>query len=368
MAISIRLSRGRRCRTAGSGDTAGWRDRRLIERLGLETPVLLAPMAGAGGPALAIGAMRGGAAGALPCGLVSADMVAAQVVEVRAECSGPINLNFFCHSDPGPGDEGPWHALLAPYYREYDVGPPAEPPPPRRTFDEAGCELVEAVRPEIASFHFGLPEPALLDRVRATGALTIASATTLAEGHWLASRGVDAVIAQGWEAGGHSARFLDADPSGRLATFALVPLLVDALELPVIAAGGIGDARGVAAAALLGAAAVQIGTAFLACPESLVSPRHRALLGTDAETVMTNLFSGRPARGFATRLTRELGPIRSEAPPFPHAGGALARLREAAPEAFANMWAGQAASLARAEPAEQVARRIAAQATRLLAG
>jgi nitronate monooxygenase len=324
-------------------------------------------MAGAGGPALAIGAMRGGAAGALPCATVSAETVTRQAAEVRAACSGPINLNFFCHADPGPGDEAAWHALLAPYYREYGVGPPDELPSPRRAFDEAACELVEAVRPEIASFHFGLPEAALLDRVRATGAVVIASATTLPEGLWLASRGADAVIAQGWEAGGHSARFLDVDPSSRLTTFALVPLLVDALDVPVVAAGGISDARGVAAAALLGAAGVQIGTAFLACPESLVSPPHRALLGTDAATVMTNLFSGRPARGFATRLTRELGAVRDEVPPFPHGGNALAALRTAAPEVFANMWAGQAAGLARAEPAEQVARRIATEATRLLA-
>jgi nitronate monooxygenase len=323
-------------------------------------------MAGAGGVALAIGAMRGGAVGALPCATVSAETVASQVAEVRGACGGPLNLNFFCHVDPGPGDEGPWRALLAPYYREFDVGPPAEAPPLRRAFDEAACELVKAVRPEIVSFHFGLPDAPLLERVRATGALVLSSATTLAEGLWLAARGVNAVIAQGWEAGGHSARFLDADPSSRLTTFALVPLLVDALDVPVIAAGGIGDARGVAAAALLGAAAVQIGTAFLACPESLVSPRHRALLGTEAETVMTNLFSGRPARGFATRLTRELGAIRGEVPPFPHGGNAQARLRQAASEHFANMWAGQAAALACAEPAEQVARRIAMDATRLL--
>lgn len=325
-------------------------------------------MAGAGGPALAIAAMRGGAVGALPCATVAAATIAAQVAEVRAAVSGPINLNFFCHTDPGPGDEAAWYKLLAPYYREYDVGPPDQPPPARRAFDAEGCALVEAVRPEIVSFHFGLPEAGLLERVKATGALILSSATTLAEGSWLAASGVDAVIAQGWEAGGHSARFLDEDPSSRLTTFALVRLLVDVLDVPVIAAGGIGDARGVAAAAMLGAAGVQIGTSFLACPESLVSPQHRALLGTEAATVMTNLFSGRPARGFATRLTRELGPIRAEAPPFPHAGAALAELRRVAPETFANMWAGQAAILARAEPAEAVARRLIAETAGLFAG
>lgn len=303
----------------------------------------------------------------MPCATVSAETVAAQLAEMRAAVDGPINLNFFCHTDPGPGDDGPWRALLEPYYREYGVGPPAEPQPMRRAFDDTLCQLVETLRPEIVSFHFGLPEGDLLRRAKATGALILSSATTLAEGLRLQDGGVDAVIAQGWEAGGHSARFLDADASSRLTTFALVPALVDALDVPVIAAGGIGDARGIAAAALLGAAAVQLGTAFLACPESLVSPQHRALLGTEAETVMTNLFSGRSARGFATRLTRDLGPIRAEAPPFPHAGNALALLRQAAPDAFANMWAGQAARLARAEPAEIIARRLVLETTRLLA-
>lgn len=345
----------------------GWRDRRLIERLGLETPLLLAPMAGAGGAALAIGAMRGGAVGALPCAIVPAATATAQAAEVRTACSGPLNLNFFCHDDASPMDETRWHALLQPYYREFGVGPPSEPLPLRAAFGLAACELVEAVKPEIVSFHFGLPGAALLARVRATGALILSSATTLAEGQWLAARGVDAVIAQGWEAGGHSARFLEADPSSRLTTFALVPLLAGALGLPIIAAGGIGDAGAIAAAAMLGAAGVQIGTSFLACPESLVSPQHRALLGTGAETVMTNLFSGRPARGFATRLTRELGAIRNEVPVFPHAGTALAELRRANPEGFANMWAGQAAALARAEPAEAVARRLILESRCLLA-
>ena len=344
----------------------GWRDRRLIERLGLPKPLLLAPMAGAGGVALAAAAMRGGAMGALPCAMIGVEEAAAQVAEVRAAVAGPLQLNVFCHADPPPFDDAAWRALLRPYYAELDVGPPATPPPPRRAFDDAQCALVERVRPEAVSFHFGLPAPDLLARVKTAGALVLASATTVAEGRWLAERGVDAVIAQGSEAGGHSGRFLDAHPSSRMTTFALVPLLADATGLPVIAAGGIGDGRAIAAAALLGAAAVQVGTAFLACPESLISAPHRALLGTEAETVVANLFSGRPARGFANRITRELGPIRSEVPPFPHGGEALAELRRVAPADFANLWAGQAAALARDEPAEAVARRLIAEAAGLL--
>lgn len=332
----------------------GWRDRRLINRLGLRGPLFLAPMAGAGGPALAIAAARGGALPALPCALLSPDQLRRQVAEVRAAVGGPIHVNFFAHSPADEVDDSAWRAALQPFYDEYGVGPPAVPPPLRRPFDAAMAEVVEELRPDVVSFHFGLPAPALIDRVRGTGALILASASTPAEGRWLAERGVDGVIAQGWEAGGHSTRFLPAPDSARMTVMALIPQLADVTGLPIVAAGGIGDERGIAAAAMLGAAAVQIGTAYLACPESLVSELHRArLAGPEAnETVMTNLFTGRPARGFPTRLTQMLGPISDVVPPFPHAGDALAELRQADPAGFANMWAGQAAALSRAEPAE----------------
>ena len=222
----------------------------------------------------------------------------------------------------------------------------------------------------MVSFHFGLPPAPLLDRVCATGALILSSATSPAEAWWLAERGVDAVIAQGWEAGGHAARFLPADPASHMGTMALVPQIVDAIDVPVIAAGGIADGRGVAAALMLGASAVQVGTAYLACPESLIGPLHRQLLTSEAAeaTVFTNVFTGRLARGFATRLVEELGPVSEIAPPFPHAGDALAELRKADPGAFANMWAGQAARLARVEGAAALTRRMAAEALALLDG
>jgi len=346
-----------------------WRDRRLIDLLGIEAPIVQAPMAGAQDAALAIAAAKGGGLGSLPCALLSVEAARAQVAEFRTATPGALNLNFFCHQPPQAYDDRAWRHALQPYYDEYGVGFPADAPPLRRPFDHAMCALVEEVRPEVVSFHFGLPDEALLDRVRAAGALIFGCATIPAEARWLADRGVDAVIAQGWEAGGHAGRFLAADPSSHMGTLALVPQVVDAVAVPVIAAGGIADARGIAAALTLGASAVQIGTAFLVAPESRISELHRALLaGESAETtVSTNLFTGRHARGLETRLTRDLGPSSPIVPPFPHGGDALAELRKANPAAFANMWAGQAARLARAQGAEALTRRLATETLELLA-
>lgn len=348
--------------------------RAFKDTLGARHPILLAPMAGAGGVALAAGAMAGGAVGALPCALLSPAEARMQVTELRSAVAGPINLNFFCHPLGPPPDEAAWHALLAPFYAEYGVGPPDVPPPLRAPFDAAMAAMVEDVRPEIVSFHFGLPDAELLGRVRATGAVIIASATTVEEARWLAGQGVDAIIAQGWEAGGHAGRFLrdpaegPERPSAAMGLFALLPQIVDAVDLPVIAAGGIADCRGIAAAFMLGASAVQIGTAYLACPESLISADHRAALAGEAaeRTVFTNLFSGRLARGIPNRLVTALGPVRDEAPPFPYASAALARLRDADPGAFGPLWAGQSARLARPVAAEALTEQLAGEALALL--
>lgn len=347
----------------------GWRDRRLLDLFGIAVPIVQAPMAGVQDEALAIAAIRGGAVGSLPCAQLTVAAARHQVTAVRAAAAGPLNLNFFCHDMPADYDDRAWRAALQPYYDEYGVGPPASPPPLRRPFDEAMCALVEELRPEIASFHFGLPADALLSRVRAAGCLILASATSPAEARWLVERGVDAVIAQGWEAGGHAGRFLHADPSSHMGLIALVPQVADAIDVPVIAAGGIADSRGIAAALTLGASAVQIGTAYLATPESRVSPLHRRLLGDEAAeaTVSTNVFTGRHARGITTRLTRELGPSSAVVPPFPHGGDALGELRKAHPADFANMWAGQAARLARSEGAEALTGRLAVETLELLA-
>lgn len=339
---------------------------RLLEDLGARCPIIQAPMAGAGGVALAIAAMRGGAMGSLPCAMLTPDQIAAQVAEIRAAASGPLNLNFFCHTLPEPPDETAWRELLAPYYAKERVEPgPA--PPLRRPFDDAACAVAEAVRPEVVSFHFGLPEAGLLARVRASGARIFGNATHAAEMHWLAAHGVDAVVAQGEEAGGHSGWFLGGHRPTPLAE-----LLGEEPGVPVIGAGGIVDGAGITAALRAGADAVQVGTAYLACPESLISGAFRALLGTDAagDAAFTNLMSGREARGIRNRLMRELGPIRAEAPAFPYASNALAPLRARA-EAdgrgdYSPLWAGSGAARVRAMGAQALTEMLAAEARALL--
>ena len=342
----------------------GWPDERFVALLGSRLPIVAAPMAGAAGVELAVAAIAGGAVGSLPCAMLSPDAARAQIEEVRARAAGPLNLNLFCHAQPEPVDDSAWRALLAPFYQESGVEPPEAAAPSRRPFDAPMCAMVEEMRPELVSFHFGLPEPALLARVRASGARVIGNATTVAEARWLDARGVDAVIAQGWEAGGHAGRFLGAPPEEQMGLFALVPQVADAISVPVIAAGGIGDARGIAAALTLGAAAVLIGTAYLHCPESSIAPAHREGLASEAaeHSRFTNLYSGGLARGLASPLTERLGAVRSEAPPFPLASTALA------PLGLRPMWAGQAARLGRPEPARALTERLGREALALLGG
>jgi len=352
-----------------------WPDERFAELLGSRHPILLAPMAGAGGVELAVAAMAGGAVGALPCALLAAETVRGQVAEVRSRTAGPLNLNFFCHVMPEGADEDAWHTLLGPYYQAYGLGDHPGEGPLRRPFDADMCAVIEALRPEIVSFHFGLPDEDLLDRVRHAGCRVLATATTIAEARCLAERRVDAVIAQGFEAGGHAGRFLeDSRPEEQMGLFALLPQVVDAVApVPVIAAGGIADARGIAAAFMLGASAVQLGTAFLLSPESLIGGAHRtALHEAPAErTGFTNLFTGGLARGLPTRLTDELGRVRAEAPPYPLASAALLPIAKAAnargESGFQPMWAGQAARLAPALPAAELVETLARETLALLA-
>ena len=340
--------------------------------LGSRFPIIQAPMAGAGGVELAIGAMEGGAVGSLPCALLTPAELCAQTAAVRNRCTGALNLNFFCHVMPERVDDGAWRELLRPYYDDLGIAPGTDPGPLRRPFDEAMCAAVEEVRPEIVSFHFGLPGESLLARVRAAGAKIVANATTVEEARWLSERGVDGIIAQGWEAGGHAGRFLGDPPEAQMGLIALLPQIVDAVDLPVIAAGGIGDARGIAAAFALGAAAVQIGTAYLHCPESLITPAHRAALRSERaeRTMFTNLFSGGLARGLVTPPMDCLGPIRPEAPPFPLATQALAPLAKAAAargeEGFRPMWSGQAARLGEPIAARALTERLGRDALALL--
>lgn len=328
-------------------------------------------MAGASGVNLAVAAIEAGAVGSLPCALLSPDQIEHQAKEVRSRGKGPLNLNFFCHRLGDAPDDGEWRALLAPYYVEAGIDPAASPVAfVRRPFDAAMAEAVETVRPEIVSFHFGLPAPDLVERVRSSGARIVSSATTPAEARWLADRGCDAIIAQGFEAGGHAGYFLSGHhPVG---LFALVRAIVTGTDVPIIAAGGIVDGAGMAAAFMLGASAVQIGTAYLATPESLIGPAHRARLGTQGgeATIFTNVMTGREARGLRNRVIDEVGPLCGHAPPFPHAATALAPLRAHAEaegrDDFTPLWAGQAASLARENGARNLTEKLAREAMALL--
>jgi len=357
-----------------------WPDRRLIDLFGIEHPIVQAPMAGAMDADLAAEVSAAGALGSLPAGLLSRDALREQFAKFRARSDKPVNLNFFCHTPPELSNarEARWRDRLAPYYREFGIDPAAPVSSSNSApFDAAFCELVEELRPEVVSFHYGLPAADLLARVKTTGCRIICSATTPAEAVALERAGVDAVIAQGTEAGGHRGMFLTDDLAAQVGTFALVPQIADAVKVPVIATGGIADARGIAAAFALGAAGVQIGTAYLRCPESKISAPHRAALATAGaeSTVMTNVMSGRPARAVVNRLIREIGPINELAPDFPLAAGALAPLRAKAEAAgsgdFSPLWCGQAVALGRDLPAGELTKALAAEAQaalRALAG
>ena len=348
-----------------------WSDRRILDLLGIEVPILQAPMAGATGSAMAIAVGNAGGLAALPCAMLSLEQVRSEIDAFRSACLGPLNLNFFCHQPPAADVErdARWKQALKPYYEE--VGADFDAPTPvsnRAPFDEYSCQLVEQLLPQVVSFHFGLPRADLLQRVKATGAKVLSSATTVEEALWLEAHGCDAIIAMGYEAGGHRGMFLSEDITSQIGTFALVPQVVDAVRVPVIAAGGISDHRGLVAALALGASAVQIGTAYLFCPEAKVSPAHRQALDSApaSDTALTNLFTGRPARGINNRIMRELGPMSDLAPRFPLAGGALMPLRAISDAKgssdFSNLWSGQALRLGRAMPAGELTRDIAEKA------
>jgi len=348
-----------------------WPNNRLIQLLDIEFPIVQAPMAGAMDWELAAAAAEAGALGSLPCAMLNADQLREQMAKIRARTEKPINLGFFCHTQPALNNEreARWRETLAPYYRELGIDPAAPVPSSNRAaFDSACCDVVEEIKPKVVSFHFGLPEPGLLKRVKAAGAVVLSSATTAAEARWLEAHGADVIIAQGYEAGGHRGMFLTDDIAAQVGTFALIPQVVDAVKVPVIAAGGITDARGIAAAFALGAAGAQIGSAYLWSPEAKISAPHRAALkeAPSDSTAVTNLMTGRPARGIVNRVMRDIGPISDLAPEFPLAAGALAPLRAKAEAQgsgdFSPMWAGQAAALGRAVPAGELTRKLAAEA------
>jgi nitronate monooxygenase len=352
-----------------------WPDSRLIALLGIEHPIILAPMAGAMDAELAAEVSEAGGLGSLPCAMLTPAQLRDQFAKIRARTSKPVNVNFFCHTAPvlNNAREARWRDRLKPYYEELGIDLSAAVPTSNRApFDSAFCDVIDDLKPPVVSFHFGLPAADLLQRVKSAGCRVISSATTVAEAVWLEQHGVDAVIAQGVEAGGHRGMFLTDNIASQVGTLALVPQIADHVKVPVIAAGGIGDARGIAAAFALGASGVQIGTAYLHCPEAKISAPHRAAIQSarDDTTALTNLMTGRPARGFINRIMREVGPISGVAPEFPLAAGALAPLRAKAEAAgsgdFSPMWSGQAAALGREIPAAELTKKLVVEAQRQL--
>ena len=340
----------------------------FIRLLGIDLPLIQAPMAGVQGSALAVAVCNAGALGSLPCAMLSLQALQGELQALVAQTSRPYNVNFFCHQPPVPdaARQAAWEAALAPYYAELGLDATAVAPGAGRApFSHEAADVLEPFRPAVVSFHFGLPSAELLARVRGWGSKILSSATTVAEARWLEAHGVDAVIAQGLEAGGHRGMFLTREVTRQLGTFALLPQIAQAVRVPVIAAGGIADARSAAAALALGASAVQVGTAYLLCPEVGTTPLHRAALKSDAavHTALTNIFTGRPARGIVNRIVRELGPMNDLAPNFPLATAAMAPLRTRAESLglsdFSPLWAGQNSSGCREISAAQLTRELA---------
>lgn len=339
-----------------------WQDRRLIDLLGVEHPIVQAPMAGASSTEMAVAVSKAGGLGSLAAAMLTADGLRTELQIARQATDRPINANFFVHKPPAndPARAAVWRKRLEDYYREFGLAADAPGGPSRAPFDAAMCEVVLEQKPRVVSFHFGMPDASLVERLKRAGIVVISSATTVAEARFLEDHGCDAIIAQGNEAGGHRGIFLSDDISSQPGTMALVPQVVDVVKVPVIAAGGIGDGRGVAAALALGAAGVQVGTAFLLAPEAKTSKLHRAALkqATDDSTVLTNIFTGRPARGIVNRYIREVGPINPQAPPFPLAADGSQPLRTAAEAKgsaeFTSLGSGQAPTLAREMPSAEL--------------
>jgi nitronate monooxygenase len=334
-----------------------------LDSLGLTAPIIQAPMAGVQNHRLAAAVCNAGGLGSLPAAMLSPSDLQAQLAALRQATNKPFNVNFFCHAQPKPDAqrEAAWREALTPSYRELGLDAQAiASGPGRLPFNHEAADVLEAFRPAVMSFHFGLPSAELVQRVKSWGSLIFSSATTVDEALWLQAHGADAVIAQGLEAGGHRGMFLSDDISTQIGTFALLPQIAQAVDIPVIAAGGIASAAGIRAAKALGAAAVQIGTAYLCSDEASTSALHRAALQSSAarHTALTNVFTGRPARGIVNRVMREQGPISPLAPAFPLATAAMAPLRAAAEAQgnsdFTPLWAGQNTAQIQARPAGDI--------------
>lgn len=336
--------------------------------LGTDLPIVQAPMAGVQLGGMAIAVSEAGGVGSLPCALLSPHELANELAAIKARTTRPYNVNFFCHAPSAPDlrRDTAWRGVLAKYYREFALDQGAVLEGRRRQpFDVEALAVLSQFKPPVVSFHFGLPSSELLAPLRAWGATILSSATTVEEALWLEQQGVDAIIAQGLEAGGHRAMFMTDDIATQMGTIALVRQVVQAVKVPVLAAGGIADAAGVAAAMALGACGVQVGTAYLLCTEATTNAVHRAALKERGgqQSALTNIFTGRPARGLVNRLMQELGAMRADVPKFPLAAQALAPLRAKAESAgvgdFSPLWAGQNTSTCREMSAADMTRQLA---------
>ena len=363
------LSSGRAQAQGATSRIGTWPNRRLLDLLRVEHPIIQAPMGGHVGADMVVAVAEAGGLGSLPVARSTANQLREDVAKIRSRTRKPLNLNFLCHAVPKKNEasEDAWRKRLAPYYAEFGIGAPGASAI-LGPFNAEMCDAVIEAKPQIVSFHFGLPDPSLVKRIKAAGCVVLSSATTVAEARWLEDHGADAVIAQGAEAGGHRGMFLTTEAASQVGTLALVPQIVDAVKIPVIAAGGIADGRGIAAAFALGAAGVQCGTAYLFCPEATVSPVHRASLKSAREdsTAISTIFTGRPARSIVNRFMRELGPLPESVPDFPLASAAVRPLAlkaeaKGSPD-FTQLYSGQAVTLCRELPARDLTLKLAAQA------
>jgi nitronate monooxygenase len=351
-----------------------WADRRYIDLVGIDHPIIQAPMAGSNRGAMVIAVSRAGGLGSLPCAMLNVEQARVELNVIRQQTDRPYNANFFCHQPPAPDEqcESRWRKRLAAYYAEVGVDASTAAGGGRAPFDADMCRLMVDARPRVVSFQFGLPSCDHMEQLKAAGCVLQASATTVEEARWLEARGADVIIAQGLEAGGHRGMFLSDDIASQVGILALVPQVVDAVRVPVVAAGGIADARGIVAALALGASAVQIGTAYLLSPEATISAPYRAALRSarDDSTMVTNVMSGRPARGILNRLMREIGPISADVPAFPLASNAIQQLRTKAEAQgsgdFSPLWSGQAVALGRELGAGELTVALATEAQALL--
>lgn len=351
-----------------------WPQNKLTERLGIDVAIIQAPMAGAGTPALSAAVSNAGGLGSLGFGTVSPETSAGEISDHMKMSNRPLNANFFCHDEPEDVSTGSaaMRDRMQAWYDTLGLGPVPAASVPYGTFGAAHVEMIQTLRPSVISFHFGLPEQSLFEAVRDTGATILCSATTVGEARWLEAQGVDAIIAQGTEAGGHRGTFKGADITAQPGLFALLPQITAAVKLPVIAAGGIVDGRTIAAALILGASAVQIGTAFLRCPETKIHPAHRKALAEahDDGTRLTRLFTGKPARSLVNRYMEAFEDSEDQTAPYPSQISLSAPLKKATPDSemgdVISLWSGQSAALTRELPASELVDLLVAETDEVL--